>query len=46
MMDNPIEKDYLFDGRKVREPETMSYEERVRFHLFTEKKTTSFRPTT
>ena len=38
--------DYVFEGRKDREPESMSNEESIKFQLFTEKKITSFRSMT
>ena len=45
-MDNSMGIDYLFDGRKDREPEPMSNEERVRFEFITEKEITIFIPMT
>ena len=38
--------DHTFDGRKDREPEPMTNEERIEFQLFTEKQIISFRPMT
>ena len=46
VMDNPMGIDYLFDGRKDREPEPLSEEDAIRFDLIAEKETTSFRPMT
>ena len=39
-------EDYLFDGRKDFEPEPMLEEDVIRFDLFAEMETTSFRPIT